>query len=802
MKCSRALRLEKRAAALSLGVTADRRASSSFASCGGVRGFEASNPRVICCTIHNQKRLFFQRSCVSCLPQDPSSLLSKPFRRMSSADCRGEGECQALLESIGVKAPVFDHPAVHTVEEWAPEAAKFGTPAELAKNMFLKGKKGELVLVFALASTKTDLKVVCKATGAASGSLRFAPPETLLESLGVVQGAVTPLALVNDSKKQVIVALDANVLRCKVPLAVHPCRNDKTVLVSADQLQAFFSKTGHTVKVVDFDAEAAAAPPAHADPTAAPAAKKEAPKKEALKKEDVKGETKLGLQAKKEDDIASWYQQVITKAEMIEYYDVSGCYIIRPWAFEIWEHIQKFFDGKIKESGVENCYFPMFVSKTVLEKEKDHVEGFAPEVAWVTKAGDNELEVPIALRPTSETVMYPYFSKWIRSHRDMPLRLNQWCNVVRWEFSHPTPFIRTREFLWQEGHSAFATREEADLEVREILSLYARVYEELLAVPVVQGVKTEKEKFAGGLYTTTVEAFISAVGRGCQGATSHCLGQNFGKMFHIEFEDPAKTDGSKLIPWQNSWGLTTRTIGVMTMVHGDNIGVVLPPRVATLQVVIVPVGITAKTTDAQRNELMDACVALQRELKKAGIRCKADLRDNYSPGWRFNHWEVKGVPVRIELGPKELAEKKLALSIRHDGSKTSVDWNDNLKETFAKVLDDIHDAMFNKAKQARMNQTKQITKWEEFVPALNTKSCVLAPWCGERKCEEDIKKISAEESKALVAEAKEDERAPSMGAKSLCIPFTQPECGVSGLTCVCKGCTTPAKEWVLFGRSY
>jgi prolyl-tRNA synthetase len=720
------------------------------------------------------------------------------------ADCRGEKEAFELLASLSIVPRVIDHIPVHTVAEWAPIAATIEPTPTLAKNIFLKGKKGELVLVFALASTKTDLKVVAKAVGSASGSLRLAPAELLLETLGVVEGSVTPLALVNDVKKCVIVALDANVLKVTSgTIAVHPCRNDKTALVTLAELQSFFKAVGSTVKVVDFEAEshadpaAEAAPKAEKAPKAAAAAKPSAPKKE----DNVKGETKLGLNARKEDNIAEWYQQVITKAEMIEYYDVSGCYIIRPWAFEVWEMIRAWFGSRIKDSGVEDCYFPMFVSKTVLEKEKDHVEGFAPEVAWVTKAGDTDLEVPVALRPTSETVMYPYFSKWIRSHRDLPLRLNQWCNVVRWEFSHPTPFIRTREFLWQEGHSAYATQKEADDEVREILRLYAGVYEELLAVPVVQGIKTEKEKFAGGDYTTTVEAFIAAVGRGCQGATSHCLGQNFGKMFHIEFEDPAKNDGSKLIPVQNSWGLTTRTIGVMTMVHGDNIGVVMPPRVSAVQIVIVPVGITAKTTEEERKNLMDSCTRLANELKAAGFRAKADLRDNYSPGWRFNHWEVKGVPIRIELGPKELEAKTLALSIRHDSSKQSIAWDANLKDSFGKALDDIHAAMFNKAKTQRLEQTKQLTSWEDFTPALNNKCIVLAPWCGDRKCEDNIKKFSAEESKALVADVKEDERAPSMGAKSLCIPFDQPTLA-EGVTCIFKGCTTKAVKWVLFGRSY
>ena len=309
-------------------------------------------------------------------------------------------------------------------------------------------------------------------------------------------------------------------------------------------------------------------------------------------------ETGLGLNVSMEEDFGAWYSQVVVAGELIEYYDISGCYILRPWAYSMWERIKDFFDAEIKKQGVENCYFPLFVSAARLEAEKDHIEDFAPEVAWVTRSGQSELDVPIAVRPTSETVMYPVFANWIRSHRDLPMKINQWCNVVRWEFKHPTPFIRSREFLWQEGHTAFAGKSEADLEVRRILELYRRVYEELLAVPVVPGVKSEKEKFAGGLYTTTVEAFIPQTGRGIQGATSHCLGQNFAKMFQIEFEN--KT-GGRSMPWQNSWGCTTRTIGVAIMVHGDDKGLVLPPRVAPQQVVVVTIPNTKLSPeDAQR----------------------------------------------------------------------------------------------------------------------------------------------------------------------------------------------------------
>ena len=308
------------------------------------------------------------------------------------------------------------------------------------------------------------------------------------------------------------------------------------------------------------------------------------PKEEKNKKGSK--ETGLGLSVSMEEDFGAWYSQVVVAGELIEYYDISGCYILRPWAYSMWEQIKDFFDAEIKKQGVENCYFPLFVSAARLEAEKDHIEDFAPEVAWVTRSGQSELEVPIAVRPTSETVMYPVMANWIRSHRDLPMKINQWCNVVRWEFKHPTPFIRSREFLWQEGHTAFAGKAEADAEVRRILELYRRVYEELLAVPVVPGVKSEKEKFAGGLYTTTVEAFVPHTGRGIQGATSHCLGQNFAKMFQIEFEN--KT-GGRSMPWQNSWGCTTRTIGVAIMVHGDDKGLVLPPRVAPQQAVVVTI---------------------------------------------------------------------------------------------------------------------------------------------------------------------------------------------------------------------
>uniref|UniRef100_A0AAY4BYC7 Glutamate--tRNA ligase n=1 Tax=Denticeps clupeoides TaxID=299321 RepID=A0AAY4BYC7_9TELE len=505
------------------------------------------------------------------------------------------------------------------------------------------------------------------------------------------------------------------------------------------------------------------------------------------------GETvrRLGLEAKKEENLAEWYSQVITKAEMIEYYDVSGCYVLRPWSFSIWEAIKDFFDTEIKKLGVENCYFPMFVSQAALEKEKSHIADFAPEVAWVTRSGKTELAEPIAVRPTSETVMYPAYAKWVQSHRDLPIKLNQWCNVVRWEFKHPQPFLRTREFLWQEGHTAFATKEEAAEEVLQILELYARVYEELMAIPVVKGRKTEKEKFAGGDYTTTVEAYISASGRAIQGATSHHLGQNFSKMFEIVFEDPKKP-GEKQLAYQNSWGLTTRTIGVLTMVHGDNMGLVLPPRVACLQVIIIPCGITASLTDAEKDKLTAQCSKYLSRLQKAGVRVKTDFRDNYSPGWKFNHWELKGVPVRLEVGPKDLKQGQCVAVRRDTGEKITIP-EASTESRITQLLEDIQNNLFNKASNDLKKHMVSADSMETFQKELDQGKIVQIPFCGVIECEDWIKKTTAKDQDL-------EPGAPSMGAKSLCIPFEPLKTLQPGQKCVCG--KEPAKYYTLFGRSY
>lgn len=454
----------------------------------------------------------------------------------------------------------------------------------------------------------------------------------------------------------------------------------------------------------------------------------------------LKKQTRLGLEAKKEENLPDWYTQVLTKGEMIEYYDVSGCYILRHWSFAVWKSIKNWFDAEITKMGVKECYFPIFVSKAALEKEKDHIADFSPEVAWVTKSGDSDLAEHIAVRPTSETGMYPAYAKWIQSYRDLPLKLNQWNNVVRWEFKNPQPFLRTREFLWQEGHTAFATAKEAHEEVLQILDLYAGVYTDLMAIPVIKGRKTEKEKFAGGDYTTTVEAFISASGRAIQGATSHHLGQNFSKMFDIVFEDPETQQ--KQFVYQNSWGLTTRTIGVMIMVHADNQGLVLPPRVACTQAIIVPCGVTVSMKEEEKLELQKSCNELEASLKAINVRCEGDYRDNYSPGWKFNHWELKGVPIRIELGPKDMKSNQFVAVRRDTGEKITIP-RDDAEKKIANLLEDIHNNMLAKATKDLTEHTKVTKDWKEFLAYLETKNIMMSPFCGEIPCEDKIKADSA-----------------------------------------------------------
>ena len=540
------------------------------------------------------------------------------------------------------------------------------------------------------------------------------------------------------------------------------------------------------------------------DQKAAAKSKKE-PKPQKPQQQQAKkmadGPELIGITRSKAEDLSEWYQQVILKGEMLEFTDIPGCYIYQPASYRIWEFIQDFFNTRIRAMGVKNCYFPIFITEANLQREKDHIEGFAAEVAWVTHGGKNQLEKRLAVRPTSETAMYSFYAKKIRSHRDLPLKMNQWNNVVRWEFKHPMPFLRSREFLWQEGHTAHLTEKEAGEEVLQILDHYADIYQELLAVPVVKGRKTVNEQFPGAHYTTTIEGYIPAVGRGIQAATSHCLGQHFAEMFDIRVEDPDQVvkEGekrNKIKVWQNSWGFTTRSIGVMVLIHGDDKGLVIPPRVAETQVVIVPVGVTAKMADADKEKLYDEVASLRRTLEEKDIRVECDYREGYNVGYKFNDWEMKGVPLRLEFGPKDAAKGIVTTSRRDREGKGEIPVGE-VGTAVPELLETIQKDMFAKAKAEYDDHRKQITDWADFVPSLNAKNVNVVPHCTGGACEDEMKK----DSSGAIEGQEVDARAPSMGAKSLCIPAEQPA-GIEGKKCVNPKCGKDAVEWVMFGRSY
>ncbi|KAL1411004.1 hypothetical protein Q8F55_001949 [Vanrija albida] len=717
----------------------------------------------------------------------------------------------ARFGALNISAPkVIEHAAVKGGADWRAELDKLGkTGVAITKTLLFKPKTAKTaeptpVLVVAKEETETSSGLIGNLLKLKE--LRLANEDLIKQVIpsAASKDDVSSLALPAPVPATLFLLLDAAIASSSEDFALHLTSSATTVVLKGTEVKAYLESISspEAVRVVDF-VELKASAPAPA-PKAAPA-QKDAPKAAAAvaKKDDDLYE--MAIQYKKDEDFPGWYTDVLIKGQMIDYYDISGCYILRPTSYTIWQTIQNWFDDEIKKLGVNDCYFPMFVSRARLEREKDHIEGFAPEVAWVTKAGSSDLEEHIAIRPTSETVMYPYYAKWIKSHRDLPLKLNQWNSVVRWEFKNPQPFLRTREFLWQEGHTAFLEKQEADKEVRDILDLYRRVYEEILAVPVIPGIKSENEKFAGADYTTTVEGFIPTTGRGIQGGTSHHLGQNFSKMFDIYVEDPKATAAdreagkdTKINVYQNSWGLSTRTIGVMVMTHGDDQGLVFPPKVALQQVAIVPVGLTKG--EGKNDAIYEACTKLEQELKAGGIRAVADLRDGYTPGWKFNDHELRGTPLRLELGPRDIAAGTTLAVRRYDGHKESYPLND-IVNVVRKSLDDMQAALYNRALEKYNASLRHTLKWEDVVPNLNAKSALVIPWCEDPQCEDDIKDRSKAESMAGQAE---DSKAPSAGAKSLCLPFDQKRFGdfPDGENQKCIQCDKKAKRWALFGRSY
>ncbi len=475
----------------------------------------------------------------------------------------------------------------------------------------------------------------------------------------------------------------------------------------------------------------------------------------------------IGITVKKEENFSEWYTEVVTKSEIADYSPVSGCIIFRPTAMGAWERMRDYFDAKIKKLGHQNAYFPLFIPERLLRKEQEHFEGFVPEVAWVTKGGNKELDEPLAIRPTSETIIYDMYKKWIRSHRDLPLLLNQWANVVRWETKAVKPFLRTKEFLWQEGHTAHATKEEAEKEVMTILDIYEKMVEHLLAIPVIKGIKTDREKFAGAVYTTCIEMLMPD-GKALQGGTSHMLGTNFSEPLGIRF---LGEDGEKHFVQQTSWGFSTRLLGAMVMMHGDNKGLVLPPQVAPTQVVIVPIFFGDKDT------ILNKCLEVGERLEAEGVRVHVDDRDNYTPGWKFNDWELKGVPLRIEIGPKDIAAGQVVAVRRDSREKTSVK-DEEVGAFVKKTLEGVQAALFDRAKKFMLENIRSVSSYDEFKKVLEAKrGFIRACWCGNPECEGKVK----------------DET----GADIRLIRFSEEPCFAP-----CLVCGTPANKVAYFAKAY
>lgn len=463
------------------------------------------------------------------------------------------------------------------------------------------------------------------------------------------------------------------------------------------------------------------------------------------------------------DDFSQWYTDVIKKTDLVDYSPVKGSMVIKPYGYGIWELIQSEMDARFKATGHKNAYFPLLIPESLLQKEAEHVEGFAPEVAWVTEGGGEKLQERLAIRPTSETIICSMYSKWIQSYRDLPVLLNQWCNVLRWEKS-TRPFLRTSEFLWQEGHTVHASDEEAEAETVKMIRVYQEFAENVLAIPVIVGQKSEKEKFAGAHHTYTMEAMMQD-GKALQMGTSHNLGQYFAKAYDIQYLDK---DGQQKYAHQTSWGTSTRMIGGLIMAHGDDRGLVLPPKVAPIQVVILPIAMHKEGVLDKARELFDT-------LKAAGLRVELDDRENQSAGWKFNEWEMKGVPARIEIGPRDIEQGQVVI-VRRDTLEKSVVSLANIGESVANLMDEIQQNLFMQALERRNSHITVVHTLEELDKGIQT-GFVRGMWCGERECEDRIKEKT--------------------GGTTRCMPFEEEAVGD-----VCCACGKPAKTVMYFAKAY
>lgn len=467
------------------------------------------------------------------------------------------------------------------------------------------------------------------------------------------------------------------------------------------------------------------------------------------------------------EDYSRWYQDIVLKAELADYTPVKGCMVIRPHGFAIWEKMQKTLDGMFRDTGHVNAYFPLLIPESFLKKEAEHVEGFSPECAVVTHAGGAKLEEPYVIRPTSETIIWSMYRKWIQSYRDLPLLINQWCNVMRWEL-RTRLFLRTTEFLWQEGHTAHATEAEAEEETRRMLEVYRTFAEQTMALPVITGVKTEREKFAGALRTYTIEAMMQDR-KALQAGTSHNLGQNFARAFDVTFLD---ADGERKHVWASSWGVSTRLIGALIMAHSDDNGLVLPPRLAPLEVVIVPI----YRTDEEKSKVLETAHGLKRELA-ARFTVQLDDREQFKPGFKFSEWELKGVPVRLELGPRDVASGQTVIVRRDNGAKTAAPLN-SIADSVARALDDIQKGLYERALEFRNRNMTKVDTWDEFREFISADSgFALIHWDGSSEDEQRMQ----EETKATIR----------------CIPLdAEPEEG----TCILSG--RKSSRRVIAARAY
>lgn len=467
------------------------------------------------------------------------------------------------------------------------------------------------------------------------------------------------------------------------------------------------------------------------------------------------------------EDFSRWYIDVIKKADLMDYSPVRGCIVFKPDGYELWEACQRELDKRFKATGHRNAYFPLFIPESFFEKEKEHVEGFNPELPWVTEAGGEKLEERLAIRPTSETIIGHMYAQWINSYRDLPLLINQWANVVRWE-KRTLPFLRTSEFLWQEGHTAHASEEEAREETMMILELYRDFVENFLAIPVFVGQKTPSEKFAGAVDTYSIEAMMKD-GKALQAGTSHYLGQNFAKGFDIKFLD---RDNVQKFAYTTSWGVSTRLLGALIMVHGDDRGLALPPKVAPTQVVIIPIG-----PQKERQRVVNQATEIMNLLLEHDLRVKMDAREDFSPGWKFNEYEMRGVPIRLEIGPRDIDNGQVVLVRRDTGEKKAVPLNNVLLEVEG-LLQEIQVNMFKKAKEFKEQNSHVAHSLKELTDLItNQRGFVLAGWCGDERCEQKVKEES--------------------GATSRNIPFNPPE-----ELHHCVVCNQTAKHTVWFAKSY